>query len=33
MGLTTGESTKGWMGQLNKAIRALLMERTQDRGY
>jgi len=33
MGLTTGESTKGWMGQLNKALRARLMERTRDRGY
>jgi hypothetical protein len=33
MGLTTGESTKGWMGQLNSALRARLMEKTRDRGY
>jgi hypothetical protein len=33
MGLTTGKATKGWMGQLNKALRARLMERTRDRGY
>jgi hypothetical protein len=33
MGLATGESGKGWMGQLNSALRARMTERTRDRGY
>jgi hypothetical protein len=33
MSLAAGESDKGWMGQLNSAIRARMTERTRDRGY
>ena len=33
MSLATGESAKGWMGQLNSALRARMTERTRDRGY
>ncbi len=33
MNLATGESDKGWMGQLNSALRSRMTERTRDRGY
>jgi hypothetical protein len=33
MNLAAGELDKGWMGQLNSAIRARMTERTRDRGY
>jgi hypothetical protein len=33
MNLATGESDKGWMGQLNSALRPRMTERTRDRGY
>jgi len=33
MNLATGESDKGWMGQLNSALRSRMSERTPDRGY
>ena len=33
MNLATGESDKGWMGQLNSALRFRMTERTRDRGY
>ena len=33
MNLATGESDKGWMGQLNSALRSKMTERTRDRGY
>jgi len=33
MNLATGESDKGWMGQLNSALRSQMTERTRDRGY
>jgi len=33
MNLATGESDKGWMGQLKSALRSRMTERTRDRGY
>ena len=33
MNLSAGESDKGWMGQLNGALRTGMTERTRDRGY
>jgi hypothetical protein len=33
MNLATGESDKGWMGQLNSALRSRMTERTRDQGY
>ena len=33
MNLATGGSDKGWMGQLNSALRSRMSERTRDRGY
>jgi hypothetical protein len=33
MNLATGESDKGWMGQLKSALRSRITERTRDRGY
>jgi hypothetical protein len=33
MGLVSSESDKGWMGQLNNALRTRAAERTHDRGY
>ncbi len=33
MNLATGGSDKGWMGQLNSALRSRMAERTRDRGY
>jgi hypothetical protein len=33
MNLATGESDKGWMGQLNSVLRARMTEKTRDREY
>ena len=33
MNLGTGGSDKGWMGQLNNALRSRMTERTRERGY
>jgi hypothetical protein len=33
MNLATGESDKGWMGQLNSALHSRMTERTRDQGY
>ncbi len=33
MNLAIGGSDKGWMGQLNNALRSRMTERTRDRGY